>query len=107
MIKLLEENVELRVREDEVDLVKSMLHTCQSEYTDIMKRETTRDYATELSVIEDSFLNQENGGRCGGVILYSLNRRIVCSNTLEDRLNQVFESELPRIRNGLFPKAGQ
>ena len=107
MIKLLEENVELRVREDEVDLVKSMIPACQSEYTDIMKRETTRDYATELSVIEDSFLNQENGGRCGGVILYSLNRRIVCSNTLEDRLNQVFESELPRIRNGLFPKAGQ
>ena len=87
MIKLLDEEIELKVREDEVNLVQGMLASCQQEYTDIMKRETTRDYACSLSVIEDSFLTQENGGRCGGVILYSLNRRIVCSNTLEDRLN--------------------
>ena len=96
--------MELRVREDEVPLVKSLLSECESEYTDIMKRETTRDYACSLSVIEDSFLTMENGGRCGGVILYAHNRRIVCSNTLEDRLAQVFEGELPAIRKGLFPK---
>ena len=72
-----------------------------------MKRETTRDYACELNIIEDSFLTDENGRRCGGVILYAHNRRIVCSNTLEDRLNQIFESQLPMIRNGLFPKGAQ
>ena len=86
MIKLLEDNLELMVREDEVDLVNGMLDECQDEYSELMKRETTRDYATVLTVREDRFLNAENGGRCGGVILYALNRRIVCSNTLEDRL---------------------
>ena len=104
MIKLLEDELELKVREEEVDLVKGIISECESEYTDIMKRETTRDYACSLSVMEDQFLSVENGGRCGGVILYAHNRRIVCSNTLEDRLNMVFESELPKIRNGLFPK---
>lgn len=91
MIKLLEDNLELRVREDEVDLVKGILSECEEEYSDIMKRETTRDYSCTLSVIEDSFLTIENGGRCGGVVLYAHRRRIVCSNTLEDRLNQIFE----------------
>ena len=104
MVKLLEDNIELKVREDEIDLVKSIIDECEEEYTDLMKRETTRDYACSLTVIEDSFLTMENGGRCGGVVLYALNRRIVCSNTLEDRLNQLFEIALPQIRNGLFPK---
>ena len=92
------------MREDEVDLVKSILNECEEEYHDIMLRETTREYNTTLSVIEDQFLNMDNGGRCGGVVLLAHNRRIVCSNTLEDRLNQIFESQLPMIRNGLFPK---
>jgi V-type H+-transporting ATPase subunit E len=86
MIKLLEDDLEVMVREEEVDLVNGMLAECQEEYTDIMKRETTRDYACNLTVIEDRFLTSENGGRCGGVVLLALNRRIVCSNTLEDRL---------------------
>ena len=105
MIKLLEDELEIKVREDEVSLVQGLVQECQREYTAIMKRETTRDYACELHIIEDSFLTDENGRRCGGVILYAHNRRIVCSNTLEDRLNQIFESQLPMIRNGLFPKA--
>ena len=103
MIKLLDPELELKVREDEVDLVNSIIPECEAEFTDIMLKETTRDYMCSLSVIEDSFLTMENGGRCGGVIIYTHGRRIVCSNTLEDRLNMVFESQLPLIRRGLFP----
>lgn len=105
MIKLLDPELELKVREDEVDLVKSIIPECEAEFTEIMLKETTRDYTCSLSVIEDSFLTMENGGRCGGVIIYTHERRIVCSNTLEDRLNQIFESQLPSIRFGLFPVA--
>ena len=104
MIKLLEENVELMVRENEVDLVKGMVDECESEFSDYMKSETGDDYTTKLEVREDHFLDNNNGARCGGIILFAHNRRIVCSNTLEDRLNLVFEQELPRLRNGLFPK---
>ena len=53
MIKLLEDNLELKVREDEVDLVRGMIDECESEYTEIMNRETTRDYACTLTVMED------------------------------------------------------
>lgn len=92
MIKLLEESIELKVREDEVDIVKGLLSECEEGFRDKMLAETKREYNCTLSVIEDSFLTIENGGRCGGVILFAHNRRIVCSNTLEDRLNQIFEA---------------
>lgn len=104
MIKLLEENLELMVREGEVDLVQGMLADCESEYSELMERETGDAYTCKLSVVEDRFLTNDNGARCGGVLLLARNRRIVCSNTLEDRLNLVFEQELPKLRHGLFPK---
>ena len=104
MIKLLEEEVELMCREEEVDFIKGICDECESQFTEFMKKETGDDYNCKLSVIEDIHLTNANGARCGGVILLSHKRRIVCSNTLEDRLNLVFEQELPRLRNGLFPK---
>ena len=104
MIKLLEENVELKVREDEVDLVKGMLSECETLYSEIMLRETKREYLTTLTVMEDLFLKEEEGGKGGGILLYAHRRKIVVANTLEDRLNLVFEQELPQLRQGLFPK---
>ena len=104
MIKLLEDEIELKVREEEVSLIKGMLNECQNKYSEIMLEETKREYNTKLSVMEDKFLTQEEGGLCGGIVLYSHNRKIVCPNTLEDRLNLVFEQELPALRARLFPK---
>lgn len=86
MIKLMEDELELMVREDEVPMISGLLRECQEEYTEIMLRETTRDYACTLIVREDRYLTKEFGGECGGVILLAHNRRIVCSNTLDDRL---------------------
>ena len=104
MIKLMEDEIELQVREDEVPLASGLLRECQEEYAQIMLQETKRNYSCTLAVREDKYLTKEQGGECGGVILYAHNRRIVCSNTLEDRLMQMFEAELPFIRQGLFPK---
>ena len=53
MIKLLEDNLELKVREDEVDLVKGLIDDCESEYTEIKKRETTRKYTCILTIRVD------------------------------------------------------
>ena len=86
MVKLMEDEIELMIRQDEIPLVSSMLRECQDEYTEIMLQNTTRDYACTLKIREDIFLTEANRGACGGVILFAHNRRIVCSNTLEDRL---------------------
>ena len=81
-----------------------MVEECEAQFAEIMMTETEREYSCKLTVLEDEFLNDTNGALCGGVVLLAHNRRIVCSNTLEDRLNLVFEIELPQLRQGLFPK---
>jgi len=65
--------------------------------------ETGREYSTNLVVLEDRFLNEEEGSEFGGVMLYAHGRRIVVANTLMDRMNLVFEMALPQIRAMLFP----
>ena len=38
----------------------------------------------------------------GGVVLTSADGKIVCSNTLDDRLAIAYEASLPEIRKRLF-----
>lgn len=68
-----------------------------------MKKETNEDYKTKLNLNETEFLTPDQGGECGGVVLYSLDKRIVCNNTLKSRLDLCFEELLPHIRRVLFP----
>jgi vacuolar-type H+-ATPase subunit E/Vma4 len=52
----------------------------------------------------DKFFSLEDDGDCGGVILFSANRKIKCINTINSRLMLCFEEILPDIRRILFPK---
>ena len=95
MIKLLEEEIILQVRKEDLALVKSLMTECENEYQEIMLRETKKVFKTKLSIIEDVFLNTIEGGECGGVILYNKTKKITCLNTLMGRLNLCFEELLP------------
>ena len=63
-----------------------------------MKDATTRDYECKLKMIDGVFLTEAEGGALGGIILYNENQRIVCPNTLQNRINLCFEELLPAIR---------
>jgi V-type H+-transporting ATPase subunit E len=102
MIRLIEEEVELKVREGEQDLINGMLEECQESYASIMKEATLNDYECKLSVNENVFLKEEEGAEYGGVMMYAHKGKIVVSNTLLDRVNLVFEQALPGIRQILF-----
>lgn len=39
---------------------------------------------------------------CGGVVVTSADGRIVCSNTLDDRLRITYQANLPALRAVLF-----
>ena len=105
MIKMLEENVEILVKEGDEDLVNELIPECEETYAALMLEKTEREYTTKLSVVEGSNLTKEQGSDVGGVVLLAHNRRIVVPNTLKDRLNLVFDLELPLIRKLLFPPA--
>lgn len=71
-----------------------------------MKRETVnsdKQYQTKITLVEGDFLTAEQGGDCGGVVLTTMDKRIVCNNTLGSRLDLCFEELLPHIRRILFP----
>ena len=104
MIKLLEPEILLKVRKEDVNLIKGMVEECETEFAEIMRKETGEadKYVTTLTVVESEFLTIEEGGECGGIILYSKDRRIVCPNALKNRLDLCFEELLPQIRKSLF-----
>ncbi len=87
MIKLLEKKVMLKVRKEDTKLVASLIDECEKEFKVYLKKETQRDYDTKLVVIEDAHLTPEEGGECGGILMMSEDRKIVCINTMVSRLN--------------------
>lgn len=107
MIKMLEEEIELLVKEGDQDFISEMLEECQAKYSQILQDATGREYNCKLSIIEERFMTKEQGADAGGIILCAHGRRITVQNTLADRLTLLFDNELPTIRRVLFPPAQQ
>ena len=103
MIKLAEPALQIKCREEDVGDIQGMITDLQTDYANFMQEQTGREYATELTVLEDNFLTDEKDKGCGGVILYSTDSRVVCPNTIIQRLELVYEEMLPQIRRELFP----
>ena len=106
MIKLLEKKVLLKCRESDIDMVRELIDEMQDEYASVMKENTdSDDYQCEIEILEDEFIKPESKeGKCGGVVISSTNKLIVCSNSLTDRLHLCYEESLPVLRQMLFPK---
>lgn len=67
-----------------------------------------KEVPLKIVVDKDRFLPEfdENEGAescMGGVVLHARKGRIVCSNTLDDRLQLVYQEAIPEIRRTLFP----
>jgi V-type H+-transporting ATPase subunit E len=103
MIKLLEKELYLKCRKEDVQLVQSILQECEKEYSEIMMKETNEEYKTKLTLVDGEYLTAEHGGECGGIVMFTTDKRIVCKNTLKSRLDLCFEELLPHIRKILFP----
>lgn len=103
---MLERKVLVKCRECDLKMIKGMIEEIQDEYAQIMKNATDADtYSTEIEVLETEFIKPESKeGRCGGLIITSTDKLIVCSNTLNERLNLCYEESLPVLRAMLFPK---
>ena len=101
MVKLLEKECYVKVRQVDINYVKSVIKECESEFSKIMKKETKRDYECKLNILEDEFIDDEYGG----VILMNKDKKIIINNGLKDRLMLTKEHHLPEIKKMLFPKA--
>ena len=50
---MLEKELIVRVRKEDLGFVNKIVHECEEEYHDIMLRETNEEYTTKLTVLQD------------------------------------------------------
>ena len=100
LIRLLERNVKVRVRKNDVSIAKGMLSDIKSEFTRFIKRELNKEITINLEVDKKRFLPEEEMGGC---ILICGKGKIFFKNTLAMRLDLAFEDSKPQIRKYLFP----
>ncbi|KAI8980006.1 ATP synthase subunit [Pilobolus umbonatus] len=89
---LMENSMTVRCREQDVEIVESVLETVTDRYEESMKQRP------EFSISED-YLPESNAG---GVIMSGYHGKITVDNTLGARLEIAKEEMLPQIRVALF-----
>jgi V-type H+-transporting ATPase subunit E len=109
MRKLGEPAAVVRCRQADLPLVKEVVEPARAQY-----KTQYGDDAPALTVDSAAFLPPgPSGGKggsggdaaaacSGGVVLTSADGRIVCSNTLDDRVGIAYQANLPAIRAALF-----
>ena len=85
-------------------MVKEILNECQQQFKDIIFRDVTVNseitYSTKLKQAQTEFMWAE---QYGGIVLKSMDKRIVYNDKLKFHLDLCFEEFLPNIRRLLFP----
>lgn len=93
LYQLLEEEVTVRCRKQDVALVNDIIPMCQQNYTAATKKNVN------ITLDSENFLSSE---LAGGVEITTQNGKIKVTNTLESRLALIGEQMLPEMRAGLF-----
>ena len=108
----MEGDVHVRCRKSDLKITEEVVHSAGEEYKKLMKREVEffkdKEIPLKIHLDKDRFLPEydENEGAescLGGVVLHARKGRIVCSNTLDERLQLVYLEAIPEIRRSLFP----
>jgi len=99
---LLEPEVTIQCRKEDIALVKSVIDEAQKRYTAEIKSQANGVSKTVKFLVNES---QPLVGKIGGVILQTNGGAIRVDNTLDTRLNLLVEKDKPTIRKTLFPSA--
>ena len=102
----MEPEVNIRCRKSDHDTVRRIIDEAATEYKKLMKREVKayKDKDVTLNIILDegkylpefNELSENANDSCmGGIILHAKRGRIVCSNTLDERLQLVYGEAIP------------
>ena len=84
------------------EIILSTLKDCEKDFAKIMLTETKKEMAVTVNISEYS-LEDKHKNIIGGVFLRSNDGLIVCDNSLDARVDLIFEQLLPEIRRMLFP----
>ena len=113
LIKLIEPKITLRCRQSDVSALEGVIDEAVQEYKSAMISQVAAlagkdDIPCTVTVDQTHFLpefnEQDPTNSClGGFVMYARKNRIVCSQTLDDRLAMTFNQSIPAMRASLFP----
>lgn len=119
LIKLIEPTIILKVRKSDLALIKSCVKPAVAKYREMMvtqvqvfedKKAADPDFELKckVKIDEENFLhewdaNDQEKSCLGGFVMYAKKNRIVCSQTLDERMSLVYMQAIPQIRAMLFP----
>ena len=101
LIKIEELEVEVYCRQADAGAAKKALAGAVEEYKRVMKTETGLSVAPKVVLNEDA-AKMLPATCSGGVVLKALGGRVVCDNTLDARVQLVYQERLPVVREMLF-----
>ena len=108
----MEAEVTVQCRKSDLETLKSQIEPAVKEYKAIMQREVEafkgKDIPCKVIIDEKKALpeysDKEGVESCiGGIVLHCRRGRIVCSNTLDERLQLCYQEAVPDIGRMLFP----
>lgn len=113
LIKMMEAKLYIRCRECDVSVLQGVQSSAIAKYREMMVKEVKRfegmspdDIPCELIYDKnylDSVEDNEMNGIIGGFKMFGKGGRIVCSQTIDDRIDLCFQAAIPAIRHMLFP----
>lgn len=113
LIKLIEPRVVLRCRKSDVDALESVIEEAVATYKNLMLSQVKAlegkgDIPCTVTVDQKNHLPEYNADNptnscLGGFVIYAKKNRIVCSQTLDDRLSMTYQQAIPQMRAILFP----
>jgi V-type H+-transporting ATPase subunit E len=103
LLKLQETNISLRCRREDEAMVQTVLSAAVADY----KSRSTKDCKVVIDTanyLPPAPRGGETQGRscCGGVVLSAHEGKILCDNTLDQRLSLAFDAKIPEIRRLVF-----
>jgi len=104
LLKLNEPKVSVRVREEDKGEVQAILKAAEIEYKN--RTQKPLELVIDATYLPPGPKKNSFGLTCaGGVLLGAQDEKIVCDNTLDQRLGLAFDSLLPEIRRTIFHDA--
>jgi len=102
LIQLREQEVTVVARECDIELVQSILAEAKKEYDSKTNSDIVLSLHKKHRLAPPPVEGSDLPACCGGVLLSANNGKILCNNTLEQRLTLSYEQLLPQIRTTLF-----
>ena len=100
-LTLSEPQVTVRCRQVDKEIVESLIGECVEEYKKRSSKPLTATLDTQHPLPPPKSVDS-NHFCSGGVVVVGYNGRIICDNTLDQRLLLAYEGLLPKVRVTLF-----